>query len=355
MPLQLDMDKVANLVQDGYVSCRPHPYLPIRIYNYTPRCQYSWKWTKETINCRGLILDDKDNVIARPFPKFFTYDQYKGLRNYVHNLYGVKYKDMFTGPFTTTYKIDGSLGILWEYEGQRGIATRGSFTSEQAVRGTSLLTSLNYPFDTELYTYLFEIVYPENRIVVDYGDKEELVFLTAINKDSGMDDIEEQNKYHWYLDLPSVQSVYFANIDNVLSCESSDGEGFVLLFDNGIRVKHKFSEYIRLSRLMTGLSVQSILELLKHKQSVEELLSVVPDEFHDWIQSIVTEFKLRYIEVFMDAYGVFEKERTLSRKDIAIKHKDYKYKHVVFMLLDGKNPYELIYDIIKKEYEDAQG
>jgi RNA ligase len=261
---------------------------------------------------------------------------------------------MFTGPFTTTYKIDGSLGILWEYEGQRGIATRGSFTSEQAVRGTSLLTSLNYPFDTELYTYLFEIVYPENRIVVDYGDKEELVFLTAINKDSGMDDVEAR-QYNLYIDLPSTQLAYFPTVEQALSHESSDGEGFVLLFDNGIRLKHKFSEYIRLSRLITGLSVQSIIELLKNKQSVDELLSVVPDEFHDWIQSIVTEFKLRYVEVFMDAYGVFEKERMSSRKDIAIKCKDYKYKHVVFMLLDSKNPYELIYDIIKKEYEDAKG
>ena len=43
----------------------------LRILNYTAKATYSRHWNEATIACRGLILDDADGVVARPFPKFF--------------------------------------------------------------------------------------------------------------------------------------------------------------------------------------------------------------------------------------------------------------------------------------------
>ena len=40
-------------------------------------------------------------------------------------------------------------------------------------------------------TYLFEIIYPENRIVVDYGDYKGLVLIDVIDNETGKSDLQE--------------------------------------------------------------------------------------------------------------------------------------------------------------------
>ena len=99
--------EIEEAISEGLISKRKHPELPIYILNYTPAAQYGWKWTRATVNCRGLIVDDSWNIIARPFKKFFTVEQWKELRNSVHHLYGVKYKEIFDGPYNVLAKADG--------------------------------------------------------------------------------------------------------------------------------------------------------------------------------------------------------------------------------------------------------
>jgi len=73
-------------------------------------------------------------------------------------------------PFEVYEKLDGSLGILYWVDDEPRVATRGSFTGVQAQRGTAILRARygHVAFRTDV-TYLFEILFPENRIVVDYG------------------------------------------------------------------------------------------------------------------------------------------------------------------------------------------
>ncbi len=42
-------------------------------------------------------------------------------------------------------------------------------------------------------TYLFEIIYPENRIVIDYGDSDDLILLSIINNETGFDELLNNN------------------------------------------------------------------------------------------------------------------------------------------------------------------
>jgi RNA ligase len=85
-------------------------------------------------------------------------------------------------------KLDGSLGILYFYDDKPYIATRGSFTSEQAERANKIFQKKysHLHFNKE-HTYLFEIIYPENRIVVDYGAKEDLILLAVLDTETGKD------------------------------------------------------------------------------------------------------------------------------------------------------------------------
>jgi RNA ligase len=66
---------------DGLVQKQVHPTLPLTIWNYTPKTQYGELynnyifWDDVTLQCRGLVTDDKGNVVARPFKKFFNTEE----------------------------------------------------------------------------------------------------------------------------------------------------------------------------------------------------------------------------------------------------------------------------------------
>ena len=183
----VDMDKLANHVKLGMVSVTKHPHLPLRIYNYTQRAQrVPGIWGDGTIDwCRGLIVDERNNIVARPFKKF-------------HNLNTPTIPETLEANLpkvmpTITEKMDGSLGILWEWDGYTGIATRGSFTSPQALWASSWYQRHCFVYKNENdspvqwpegCTPLFEIIYKANRIVCNY-EQERLVLLGLISNASG--------------------------------------------------------------------------------------------------------------------------------------------------------------------------
>ena len=109
----------------GQLFKQDHRTLPLSIWNYTPEVQYGQLWDEVTLQCRGLVTDKEGNVVAYPFKKFFNIEENKHTP---------------TENFEVYEKMDGSLGILFFYEGKWVVATRGSFTSEQAVKGAEILT-----------------------------------------------------------------------------------------------------------------------------------------------------------------------------------------------------------------------
>ena len=57
----------------GYINMQMHPSAPLYIYNYSKMCQIDKMWNDTTEKCRGLIVDSNDNIISRPFRKFYNY------------------------------------------------------------------------------------------------------------------------------------------------------------------------------------------------------------------------------------------------------------------------------------------
>ena len=113
--------------QNGLVLKQKHPRLNLTIWNYAAKVQYEKLWDDVTLRCRGLITDENGKIIIQPFKKFFNYEEV------VNEI-----------PTNNDYvyvqeKIDGSLGILFFYEGEWIMSTRGSFTSEQSQRGLEIL------------------------------------------------------------------------------------------------------------------------------------------------------------------------------------------------------------------------
>ena len=115
----MNVETLNKYYEEGWLIKQTHPTLPLTIWNYSQTTQYEGKWDEVTMMCRGLITDNNTGkILVRPFPKFFNYEEVAG-------------KGMIPTKGDYVYiqeKMDGSLGILFNYEGEWVMATRGSFT-----------------------------------------------------------------------------------------------------------------------------------------------------------------------------------------------------------------------------------
>lgn len=260
-------------IEEGYVKVRHHPTLSYRILNYSELAAYSRTWDEVTLQCRGLIVDDQNEVIARPFPKFFNDGEHDGDR--------LPQLDL-SAPVEVTDKLDGSLGILYPNEGEWAIATRGSFESDQAKWATRHYEDEYADHFTPQpgYTYLFEIIYKANRIVVDY-DFEDLVLLAVVDNEDG-----HVGSAHGGYEWPGRKAERFPYrtlADALRAPVRDNAEGFVVQFRNGQMVKLKLERYVELHKIVTGMSEKTVWESISSGQRFEELIDDLPDEFHDWL------------------------------------------------------------------------
>lgn len=334
----IDIDEVNKRINDGLIIVRKHPVLDIYIYNYTHRTQYEGLWDSYTERCRGLIMDGSNNILNNPFPKFFNLGQREDLM--IHNL-------PLEMP-SITEKLDGMLGILYQEEDNPAIATRGAFDSPYAEWATNWLRTKGYSLDDFKidYTYLFEIIFPGNKIVVNYRSRAELVLLAVRNNDNGseLNHIKEAQE----LGLSYAKEYSFDDrIDGALKYlekrRGTESEGFVCKYSNGLRIKIKSLDYIRLHRILTGISAKDIWVSLRDKGNVNDILDNVPDEFFKWVKKVELELtvsKLRIMDKALDLTK--ETTKIKDRKEQAeyirnrTKECDEGLMGIVFFLLDGR-------------------
>jgi RNA ligase len=397
--MKYDLNILNEYIEKGLVIKQVHPTLPLSIYNYSRTCQYGGLWDEITLACRGLVLDNEGNVIAKPFPKFFNYEEHTA-------------EEIPNELFDVYEKMDGSLGICFYYEreltyneryklwfnnnyetgmeyfeeivpnfddpyyeptpktkGEWYMATRGSFVSEQAVKGKELLGKYNFEKLHTDYTYLFEIIYKENRIVCDY-DFEDVVLLGVINTKTGIEvnlhsdteDVRIQNIIkNIGLNVVNRYNTFGEGFDVLKREISNSKEGYVIRFRNGMRMKIKGDEYVRLHRILTNFSTTDIWELLRTGGNLDEFLDRVPDEFDKWVKSTISDLKYAHFQICERAgklhdgfrygkYGDVEPEPT--KKEFAeFVMKQYEPLRSVMFAMWDKKPYDdIVWKLIKPKW-----
>ena len=344
------LEKLNEYFEKGLVYKQVHPTLPLTICNYSEKVQYEGLWDEITLQTRGLVTDNDGNIIVHPFKKFFNIEEGKHTP---------------TEEFEVYEKMDGSLGILFFYEGKWIVVTRGSFTSDQSVKAQELLRS-KYIVESipKGYATLFEIIYPENRIVVDYGDEEKLVVLGMTSRVSG-----KEMDYNSLLNVHnesgmSVVKKYdgIKDYKQLKEMVKNDQEGFVVKFSNGDRVKVKGVEYLRLHKIMGNLSTTAVWEVLSNSGDMENLLKDVPDEFYKKIKTYVQDLKYGFFQISERAgklhdgfrYGKYgDRDSELTKKEFAefVFNQDKVLQPVMFSMWDRK-PYDhIIWRIIKPAFK----
>jgi RNA ligase len=366
------LDQLNKYHEDGLLYKQVHPTLPLTIWNYTEKVQYEGLWDEITLQCRGLITDNNTGkVLVRPFKKFFNYEEVVG-----KNVIPTKGDYVYVQE-----KMDGSLGILFNYEGEWLMATHGSFTSDQAIKGLEILKSKYTVFDQvwlKEYAYLVEIIYPENRIVVNY-DEEKITFLSAVLNESYNWNPTDDTELHW----TTACSIFAANgikEEDIVKTEQhfnfsdelykslkekneNNKEGFVLRFQPGnFRMKIKFEEYVRLHKIMTNLSTTAVWEVVSSGGNIDDILKDVPDEFYTKIKQYVSTLKYGYYQYWnqlgktydyfrFGKYGDIEVEPTKKQFAEHIKNHHPLAKSIMFAMWDGKDYDKIIWKALKPEFK----
>jgi RNA ligase len=344
--------------ENGLLHKQTHPTLDLTIWNYSPKVQYERLWDDITIQCRGLVTNSKGDIVARPFKKFFNYEEHKP-------------EDIPNEHYEVYEKMDGSLGILFNYENEWVMATRGSFTSPQAIKGKELLEKYNFKRLHTNYTYLFEIIYKENRIVCDY-DYDDIVLLGMIETESGNEvNIHNDNEDIRFQNMISnigfrvvmLYKTWGETYDLLKEEIQKDREGYVIKFKNGFRMKIKGEEYKRLHKILTNISNRDIWEYLKDNKPFDELLERVPDEFNDWVKTTIRDLKYACYQLRETAgklhdgfrYGKFgDRYPEPSKKEFAeFVIKQQKVLHpIMFAMWNGNNEKvdDIVWKIVKPKY-----
>lgn len=362
----------AQYVEPGYVAVQKHHDFPLAILSYSRLTVQEQKWDNVTSKCRGIVINvNSGEVVSRPFEKF-------------HNWGSPEHTFTFDAEPAIWEKLDGFMSTLYTWQGTDYIASKGSFHSIHAKWATAWLRkkfgiSLGVP---EGYTAVFEGLHRDLRIVVDYGLRQQLVLLAVINNETGEEfspgalfafadgkGLTTPKPFNMALDYAVKQT---------LKNEFEDGleEGYVLTwYQKGkppFRLKLKFVEYLRLHRMVTGVSPKRIWEVLAGNQTPE--LDEYLKESTPWFSAFVTKWMkaltAEYNEIEREARKRFEYTVAGLRTDFrdmlvlgsglpnftalrkAYAHsftspENQQYSAVLFAMLDGKDIKPVIWKMVK--------
>jgi len=315
----------------------------LSLYNYTDECSFSRAWNSYNTLARGLVLDHQSNCVAAlPFPKFF-------------NLFEVNKSNLPDLPFEAFEKLDGSLGIVFYNTVTQSwnVCTRGSFTSDQSIWATNWLKrkcKVNQ-LDSSI-TYLVEIIYPANQVVVDYGAFEGLVLLGGYRKD----DFSEIDLEEWSNCFQGrVVGYSFASIDHIQAyCKTltHNDEGVVVRFSNGFRIKIKGEEYCRVHAIKSDLTPLNIWRAMSEGLNLEEIKTHVPEELlvrYEEIEDILNE---RFNQMLAESSYLLESLSDLPRKDQIQRIQSELPEHlwpVSICLLSNKNPSTYLWKYLRPD------
>lgn len=246
--------KLEEAIKEGLVKKQNNHEDDLVIWNYTKQAMYTnGAWDNPAVRmCRGMVVDPENNIVARPMEKFFNWNQPEA---------GELNMD---APVEVSDKLDGSLGVGFiNMNNDIQVATRGSFTSDQATFATNWIRETNPIGRVEVLediTLLTEIIYPENRIVLNYDDFEGLVVLGAVDKETGryFGPLEAVDLFEWSGEAAKVFE--YRTLAEALAAEPrKNAEGLVVRFLNtGQLVKIKQEDYVLLHRLLFNLTPKTI-------------------------------------------------------------------------------------------------
>lgn len=244
--------------------------------------------------CRGLILDSKDNwkVVCRSFKRFFNAGEPEAAT--------------LSGNLSVYEKVDGSICRFYYYNGDWHCA---SMTGMDAIKVhindkhnfyglvIKALSELGWSWDgftaslDENYCYTFELATQDNVVVVPHKGYH-LYYLGQYH----IEDEQEEFIPPWWME--HCKTYNFTSLEEVQQAAtflSDDHEGFVVVDENWNRIKVKGDRYFKL-HFMLNNGKPDYLKLILN-DSKDEFLSYFPRYAKGFVE---VEEKLADIEWYAE-------------------------------------------------------
>ncbi len=304
-----------------------HPNLVLFKYNQTDSPMHE-PLVRE---CRGLILDEDRGweIVAFPYTRFFNLGEANAAEI-----------DWDTARFQE--KLDGSLMILYFYDGQWEIASSGLPDASGSRHGGAgnfrelfweTWNGLGYALPEENhFCYMFELITPENKIIVQYDESRIVLHgcrdLRTLNEHPP-EPVAEQ--YGW----EAVRTFAFTDVDELLettrAIDPKQGEGFVIRDANFNRLKVKNPRYVQLNALRDGVSPRAFTAMIRANET-EEFLAYFP-EYESDLEKLRTKLDALIGEIEETFAGLRDID---EQREFAAKAVPHGFSRALFELRSGK-------------------
>ena len=243
------------------------------------------------LELRGLtFVFNKDGSLFKRYllmEKFFNINENKGTQ--LTDLNKLKIKSVYN-------KEDGSVISFVKLPNNKVVAkSKASFDSYQANKANFI-----YNNDDDIKSFvddmlnidivpIFEYVSPFNKIVINYNN-DELILLKLRNNKTGeyfnIDNITEE----WNIKVPEKFNYTLDELEE-LSKSVEGKEGWVIEFENGLKVKKKTEWYFSLHKLYTeDLNKENNLIEKIIKEEIDDVISILDNShYHDFIREKVNK------------------------------------------------------------------
>lgn len=225
--------------------------------------------------------------------------------------------------------MDGSLVIMFYYKDEFIFCTRGSFISQQALKAKEIFKKKYMDEDVNKEcTYCFEVIYPQNKIVVDYGLLEDLFLISILHTKTGKNVNIDQAGFNTVQKIATNGLCYTEWIQHNVVNE----EGYVMRFiaDN-LRIKIKFANYVEKHK-GKYLNIERIKQSMKNMQTIN--LDTIPDECYDEVKESINKmeelFKMKENEVLKEYVKIQEQNST--KRDLIEAIKQSQYSKILFAI-----------------------
>ena len=284
------------------------------------------------LEARGLIVKECGNsykVVCHGLNKFFNMEEPNATKlDWAHG-------------FSILEKMDGTNIRLWWDEGEWHISTLGVMFADNNEYGVMFKKAcgnfLQYVAGLNPdYTYVYELVGPQNRIVVRY---EELAayFICARNLKSGEETLNAPEAIRYGIKtIPSYSAKNKWEAIQLKKQLPENVEGMVVCDHNFNRIKLKTDWYLELHRVKgNGVCTVKRIVRLWQLEGLDDFIAAFP-EYQDFVDPIVNE--IRTLIVDSEAAFHFLTKEEISRKEFAAKVQQYTpyVQSCCYALLDEK-------------------
>lgn len=316
--------------------------------------------------CRGITFDDSGKILCRPFHKFFNVGEREETL-----------PENITWQLITQVapKIDGSLispviindKVFWKSK-KTFYSSIAMFIQNAWDKGEDWVRKYEEMiFDCgDLETAIFEFTSPEKKIVIDYGEKSELILLCQRNNFSGQYWIPPENKNEELTDeVLSLNFNYKSFIEKIKNMEEI--EGFCLYSINDDIYKIKTDWYLKRHRLLSDISYKNIFKMIV-EEAIDDFVSELRINKQDkqvlMIEKLINEFNDEYFKLSREVDNLYsliivELGEDVSRRNFAIYVKN-NYKEMapfLFCKFSDNDDYteklkkDKVFEIVSKKYK----